>query len=95
MLSKYGLYLPLPIVAALLAFIYGQTIRHAWLSMIITFCLVMLGGLLWGAYGQVAAVIVSALIIFFAFTLPEQRRQAAEEAKRDREAEHLPNEEDM
>ena len=94
MLSRYGLYLPLPIVAALLAFIYGQSIRHAWLSMILTFCLAMLGGLIWGAVGQIVGVALSAVIIFFAFALPEQRRQANEEDRRAKDAEQLPNEED-
>ncbi len=94
MLRSYGLYLPLPIVAALLAFIYGQSIKHAWVSMVLTFCLAMLGGLVYGAIGQIVGVALSAIIIFFAFALPEQRRQANEEAKRAKDAEQLPNEED-
>lgn len=91
---RYGIYLPLPIVAALLAFMYGLSVRHAWLSAVLTFGLVMLGGWLYGAIGQIIAVVISALIIFFAFTLPEQKRQAHEAAKREREASQLPNEED-
>lgn len=95
MIRRYGLYLPLPIVAALVAFVYGMSVHHAWLSAILTFGLTMLGGWAFGAYGQVGGVIVSALIIFFAFTLPEQRRQSREEAMRDREVERLRNEEDI
>ena len=95
MMSQYGIYLPLPIVAALLALAYGITIHHAWISAILTFGLVILGGWLYGPMGQIIAVIVSALVIYVLFGLPEQRRQAHEEAVREREAVHLPNEEDL
>lgn len=95
MISQYGLYLPLPIVATLLAFVYGVSIRHGLVSAAITLALTMLGGLLYAAIGQVVGVCVSALIIFFAFSLPEQRRLAREDAKRAREARQLPNEEDL
>lgn len=86
--------IPVSIVAALLAFVYGRSVRHAWLPAIITFALTMLGGLLFKGVGQIAAVVLSALVIFIFFTLPEQKRLAQEEAARAREAEHLPNEED-
>lgn len=94
MISRYGLYLPLPIVATLLAFAYGLSVKRAWQSAVITLALTMLGGWIYGAIGQVVSVVVSALIIFVAFTLPEQRRQARREAEREREARQLPNEED-
>ncbi len=95
MISRYGLYLPLPIVATLLALAYGANVHHPWLSAVITLALTMLGGWIAGAIGQIIGVIVSALVIFAAFTLPEQRRMAHEEEKREREARQLPNEEDM
>ena len=94
MLSHYGLQLPLPIVAALLAFVYGASMRRGWICAILTFALTMLGGWIYAAIGQIVGVVVSALVIFFAFSLPEQRRQAHEDAKREREARQLPNEED-
>ena len=95
MISRYGVFLPLPIVAALLAFAYGLSIHHAWISAILTFALVMLGGWLSGPFGQVGGVVVSALIIFIAFKVPEHKRQAHEEARREREVTQLPNEEDL
>ena len=95
MISRYGIYLPLPAVAALLAFVYGLSIRHAWISAILTFGLVMFGGWKFGAVGQISAVIVSAVVIFLVFSRPEHRRRADEDAKRAREAEQLPNEEDL
>ena len=95
MISRYGIYLPIPVVAALLALVYGISIHHAWVSAILTFALVMIGGWIYGPLGQVVGVIISALIIFLAFALPEHRRQAHEDAKRAREAAQLPNEEDF
>ena len=95
MINRYGLYLPLPIVAALLAFVYGLSIRHAWISAILTFCIVLLGGWLYGAIGQIVCVAISALLIFFIFVLPEHRRQAHEEYRREQDMRNLPNEEDM
>lgn len=90
-----GIYLPIPIVAALLAFFYGKTIHRAWLSAIITFACVMLGGLFFSGVGQIAGIVVSAVIIFFVFTRPDQKRAAREAADRDKDASQLPNEEDM
>lgn len=94
MISRYGGSLPLPLVAMLVAFIYGWIVHRALPSAIITLCLTLIGGRIYGPIGQIIGVVVSALIIFFAFTLPEQRRQAHEAARRDREAAQLPNEED-
>ena len=94
-MSRYGVYLPIPIVAVLLAFIYGMSIHRGWISAILTFCLVMLGGWKYQATGQIVGVIVSALIIFLAFTMPAHKRSAAEERKRERDVERLPNEEDL
>lgn len=90
-----ALSIPVSIVAALLAFFYGKSIRRAWLSAIITFVCVMVGGLLYKGVGQIIGVVVSALIIFVCFTLPEQKRIAQEQATRLKEVEHLPNEEDI
>ena len=90
-----GIYLPVPVVAAILAFFYGRTIRNAWLPAIITFVCVLVGGLLFQGVGQIAGVVVSALIIFLLFTHPAQKRAAAEAAKREKDANTLPNEEDM
>ena len=95
MISRYGAYLPLPLVAMVIALVYGWTLHRALPSAIITICLTAIGGWIYGAIGQIVGVVVSALIIFFAFTLPEQRRQAHEDARREREAEQLPNEEDL
>ena len=94
MISRYGIYLPIPVVAALIALVYGISIHHAWISGILTFALVLIGGWIGGPIGQVVGVIISALIIFLAFALPEHRRQAHEEARREREVMQLPNEED-
>ena len=86
--------LPVSLVAAVLAYFYGKSVHHAWLPALITFACVMLGGLLFEGVGQIAGVVLSALIIFIFFTLPEQKRIAQEEANKAREACHLPNEED-
>ena len=82
-----ALNFPVLIVATILAFIYGATssIGHAFLQALITFACVLVGGLLYNGVGQIVAIIVSALIIFFAFTLPAHRRKAAEEAARERD----------
>ena len=90
-----GIYFPVPIVAAVLAFFYGRTVHHAWLPAILTFCCVMLGGLLWAGIGQICGIVLSALIIFLVFTRPAQRRAVQEEANREKDASQLPNEEDM
>ena len=82
-----ALNLPVLIVATVLAFIYGAatSISHASIQAIITFVCVLIGGLLYKGVGQIVAIIVSALIIFCAFTLPAHRRKAAEEAARERD----------
>ena len=85
---------PVALVAAVLAFFYGKSMRHAWLPAIITFVCAMAGGMIYAGVGQIIGVVLSALIIFFCFTLPEQRRAEHEQAVREREAAHLPNEED-
>lgn len=79
--------LPVLIVATVLAFIYGASsnMRHACIQALITFACVLAGGLLYKGVGQIVAIVVSALIIFFAFTLPAHHRKAAEEADRERE----------
>ena len=89
-----GISLPVPGVAAILAFVYGRTIRNAWLPAIITFVCVLVGGLLFQGVGQIAGVVVSALIIFLLFTHPAQKRAAEEAAAREKDASTLPNEED-
>lgn len=86
--------LPVAIVAALLAFFYGKSVRHEWLSALITFACALIGGIVYSGVGQIIGVVISAVIIFLFFTLPEQRRAAQEQAIREREAAHLPNEED-
>ena len=89
-----GIYLPVPVVAAVLAYFYGRTIHSAWLPAIVTFVCVLVGGLLFQGVGQIAGVVVSALIIFLLFTHPAQRRAAAEAEARDKDASTLLNEED-
>ena len=89
-----GIYLPVPVVAAVLAYFYGRTIHSAWLPAIITFVLVLVGGLLFQGVGQIVGVVISALIIFLLFTHPAQRRAAAEAEARDKVASTLPNVED-
>ena len=89
-----GIYLPVPVVAAVLAYFYGRTIHSAWLPAIITFVLVLVGGLLFQGIGQIVGVVISALLIFLLFTHPAQRRAAAEAEARDKDASTLPNEED-
>lgn len=89
-----GIYLPVPVVAAVLAYFYGRTIHSAWLPAIITFVLVLVGGLLFQGVGQIVGVVISALLIFLLFTHPAQRRAAAEAEARDKDASTLPNEED-
>ena len=90
-----ALCIPVSVVATLLAFIYGRNVRHAWLPAIITFVCTMAGGLLFKGIGQIAGVVISALIIFVFFTRPEQKRLALEMAAREKEAENLRNEEDI
>ena len=46
-----GIYLPVPVVAAVLAYFYGRTIHNAWLPAVITFVLVLVGGLLFQGVG--------------------------------------------
>ena len=77
--------LPVLIVATVLAFVYGASlsIRHAVIEAVITFACVLAGGLLYKGVGQIVAVVISALIIFLAFTLPAHRRKAMEEADRE------------
>ena len=89
-----GIYLPVPVVAAVLAYFYGRTIHSAWLPAAITFVLVLMGGLFFQGVGQIVGVVVSALLIFLLFTHPAQRRAAAEAEARDKDASTLPNEED-
>ena len=89
-----GIYLPVPVVAAVLAYFYGRTIHSAWLPAAITFLLVLMGGLFFQGVGQIVGVVVSALLIFLLFTHPAQRRAAAEAEARDKDASTLPNEED-
>lgn len=90
-----GIYLPVSVVAAVVAFFYGRTIRHAWLPALLTFCCVLLGGIFYAGVGQIVGVVLSALIIFLVFTRPAQRRAVQEEANREKDASQLPNEEDM
>ena len=90
-----GIYLPVSVVAAVVASFYGRTIRHAWLPALLTFCCVLLGGILYAGVGQIVGVVLSALIIFLVFTRPAQRRAVQEEANREKDASQLPNEEDM
>lgn len=89
-----GIYLPVPVVAAVLAYFYGRTIHNAWLPAVITFVLVLVGGLLFQGVGQIAGVVLSALLIFLLFTHPAQKRAAEEAAAREKDASTLPNEED-
>lgn len=89
-----GIYLPVPVVAAIVAFIYGRSIHSAWLPAIITFVCVLAGGLMYQGVGQIVGVVVSALLIFLIFTHPAQKRAAEEAAARDKDASTLPNEED-
>ena len=89
-----GIYLPVPVVAAVLAYFYGRTIHSAWLPAVITFVLVLVGGLLFQGVGQIAGVVLSALLIFLLFTHPAQKLAAEEAAAREKDASTLPNEED-
>ena len=89
-----GIYLPVPVVAAVLAYFYGRTIHSAWLPAAITFVLVLVGGLFFQGVGQIVGVVVSALLIFLLFTHPAQKRAAEEAAAREKDASTLPNEED-
>lgn len=93
-MAYMAICLPVALVAALLAFFYGKSVRHGWLSALITFVCAMAGGLLYAGVGQIIGVVVSALLIFLLFTLPEQKRATREQAIREREAANLPNEED-
>ena len=88
-------YFPVAIVATLIAFFYGRAIHHAWLPALITFVCTLLGGLLFKEVGQIAAVILSAFLIFFFFTRPTLKKAAAEAAARERDPNLRPNEEDM
>ena len=93
-MGNLGILLPVPVVAAVVAYFYGRSIHSAWLPAIITFAIVMAGGLIYSAIGEMIGVVVSALLIFLLFTYPAQRRAAAEAEARDKDASTLPNEED-
>lgn len=93
-MGNLGILLPVPVVAAVVAYFYGRSIHSAWLPAIITFAIVMAGGLIYSAIGEMIGVVVSALLIFLLFTYPAQRRATAEAEARDKDASTLPNEED-
>ena len=86
-----GIYLPVSVVAAVVAFFYGRTIRHAWLPALLTFCCVLLGGILYAGVGQIVGVVLSALIIFLVFTRPAQRRAVLQAAHRAKDLSQLPH----
>ena len=103
-MGTLGTYLPVPLVAALIAFIYGKGIGHKWVPAIITFVCTMAGGLSFNllirhhsklrglaGVGQIAGVVISAVIIFLLFTLPAQRKAAQKENEK---TQSLFNEED-
>ena len=94
-MAHMAICIPVSVVTAALAFIYGKSVRHGWLSALITFVFSMLGGLLYKGVGQIIGVVLSALIIGIFFALPEHKRLAREEVARAREEAHLPNEEDV
>ena len=94
-MAHLAICIPVSVVAAALAFVYGKSVRHAWLPALITFVCTMIGGLIYTGVGQIVGVALSALAIFIFFTLPEHKRIAQEEAARAKDATHLPNEEDM
>lgn len=94
-MAHMAICIPVSVVTAVLAFFYGKSVRHGWLSALITFVCSMLGGLLYAGIGQIIGVVLSALIIAVFFTLPEHKRLAQEEAAREKAAENLPNEEDL
>lgn len=93
-MDHMAICIPVSVVAAALAFIYGQSVGHRWLPALITFACSMLGGLLFSGVGQIIGVVLSALIIFIFFTLPEHKRIAHEEAERAKDTACLFNEED-
>ena len=83
-MGNLGILLPVPVVAAVVAYFYGRSIHSAWLPAIITFICVLVGGLLFQGVGQIAGVVLSALIIFLLFTHPAQKRAAEEAAAREK-----------
>ena len=100
-----GIYFPLPLVAALIAFFYGKSIGHKWALAGITFVCTMGGGLIFdllirnhgklgslAGVGQIAGVVLSSIIIFLVYTLPAQRR--AMQKDNDEKTQSLFNEED-
>lgn len=93
-MSHMAICIPVSVVTAVLAYVYGKTVRCGWTSALITFICSMTGGLLYAGIGQIIGVVLSALIIGVCFALPEHKRIAQEEAARAKEAERLPNEED-
>ena len=93
-MDHMAICIPVSVVTAALAFVYGKSVHHAWLPALITFACSMLGGLLFAGIGQIIGVVLSALVIFVFFALPEHKRMAREEAERARDTSHLFNEED-
>lgn len=87
--------IPVSVVTAVLAFFYGKSVGRGWPSAIITLICTMIGGFLFSGVGQIFSVVLSALIIFLFFALPEHKRIAHEQAMKEREFHHLPNEEDI
>ena len=93
-MAHMAICIPVSVVAAALAFVYGKGLKHPWLPALITFVCSMLGGLLFEGVGQIIGVVLSALIIFVFFSRPLQKQMAREQAEREKDAESLINEED-
>lgn len=94
-MAHMAICIPVSVVTAVLAFFYGKSVGRGWPSAIITFICTMVGGSLFSGVGQIAGVILSALIIFLFFARPEHKRIAHEQAVKEHEFNHLPNEEDI
>lgn len=94
-MAHMAICIPVSLVAAAVALAYGKSIGRAWPSALITFAVTLLSGFFYKGVGQIFGVILSALIIFLVFARPEHKRIAQEEAAKDKEFNHLPNEEDM
>lgn len=90
--------IPVLLVATVLTFIYGRCLCHAWIPALIqgaiTFVCVLIGGLTHQGLGQIIGILLSAVIIFFIYVLPVERRRTREEMEKALKTHVEMNEED-
>lgn len=90
--------IPVLSVATILTLVYGRSLCHAWIPALIqaaiTFVCVLIGGLAFQGIGQIIGIFVSAVIIFFVYVLPVEKRRTQEEMEKALKEHAEMNEED-